>query len=531
MRRSDWIAQQVACVIAFGIITVQIIRLFGSLSINSLWQDELFSMNLARMQAFWPMLRLAAADTHPPTFYALLWGWTKGVGYDEVAARILPTLASIALVAVLLFLPRPGTSLLPRAFIAALAVTSRYWLEHAGELRAYIITALLLAVAALSSSRLVQAEPRSPEERRWGWMTVASAALAAITHLFAIYAAIWICLALFVVRPDHRKWALAGLAGITLSGAIYLAQVLIFHDFDASELLFHPTPAFLIGQIEIGLRSGGLPALILPAAILAAVALSGIVQAHWREALSERSLIHDALLAAGSLFVTLAGLAVTLIVPSMNYRGPQVGLVLGWCGMIGLLDRALQRLPRFATLLCCASLCGTALWLASWQGLTPLPHRPDFRGLAREVSAMPECQGATIPVLRDLPESRRTDEPEEFGKLQQMLQERYGYYERPAHLHYVPLFLVKGRYHPDPAIRALFAARLSGSDPCRVLAVTGDVRGYEPQVLESAMRTAIQDAGGDGRRLNAVWLTYYRDTRPDLPARHIGAFRIAAQND
>lgn len=513
-----------ACAIALVIIALALWRLWASLAINSFWQDELFSMNLARMPAFGPMLTLAAWDTHPPTFYALLWGWTHLFGLGEVVSRLLPALCSVGLIVALVLLPRRDIALLPRLFVAMMVVTSRFWFEHAGEVRSYALAALLLALAALASSRLV-AELSAQRLPRWRAVFFLATTFAAATHLFALYASAWLCLALFAIRPDHWRTALAALAGTALAGGAYLAQVLLFHDFGSSGLLFDPQPGFLRTHVLIGLRSAGLPMLLGPTLLAACAAIVLALRRGFADAEDRQTLLHDAALLAGPIMVVLAGLFVTLIVPSLNYRGPQVGLVLGWCGLIGLMDRALRAFPRVGQVIALAAVVLTAAWLLTWQGLRPLPARADFRGLADFLASHSGCRGAVIPVLRDVPAADKIDLATGEG-VRVMLQERFGYYDPQAGHRFIAFPLVAGRYADAFAPRALIAARIKGSDPCPVLAVTADVRGQSPAKLEAALRDAIAANGGNPARLEARWFVWYADARPDQPIRQLAAFTL-----
>jgi hypothetical protein len=510
----------IACAIAVGIIVLALWRLAASLAINSFWQDELFSMNLAQVPHFAQMLRSAASDTHPPTFYALLWGWTRLSGFGEVGARLLPMLCSIGLLTAILLLPRPGIGVLPRLFVAALVATSHFWNEHAGEVRSYALAALLLAIAALASSRIVAAPDRA---RKWQITLVLSATLAAASHLFALYGATWLALALVAVRPGQWRTSLGVIAGVALAGAAYSAQILLFHDFGNSGLLFAPTPAFLLNHVMIGLRSAGLP-LLLGCAMLAVLArLGNITRRGFSDEADRAATLHDIALLAGPVAVTLAGLLVTLIVPSLNYRGPQLGLALGWCGLIGLIDRTTRDFPRVAPAALLAALAATGAWLLSWQGLRPLPSRPDFRELARQLAAQPDCAGAVIPVLRDVDAAE--DIASDGTGMRTLLRERFGYYDT-AGQRFEPFTLVRGEYHAEIAPRGLLAARIVGRDACRVIAVTADVRGYPAARIERALRTSIADSGGDPTRLQAHWLLWYVDAHPDQPVRSIALFSL-----
>ena len=55
----------------------------------NVWWDEAYSVWLARMPLA-DVLRITAADVHPPLYYALLHGWIRLAGDGEFAIRFLP---------------------------------------------------------------------------------------------------------------------------------------------------------------------------------------------------------------------------------------------------------------------------------------------------------------------------------------------------------------------------------------------------------------------------------------------------------
>lgn len=512
---------------AGGIVLWEIWRLFAGLPVSSFWQDEIFSMRLAEQPTFTAMLARAVQDTHPPTFYSLLWGWVRMAGFDEPSARLLSVVFSIGLIAVLLALPRPGTAALPRLLVAAAVVTSPFWGEHAAEVRSYAMVSFLLAAAALSSSRAVAARTAPAASSTWGLSFCASVTVASATHLFALYASAWMCIALVVARPDAWRLALAGLACTTLAGLAYAAQIALFHDFGVSGMIFAPSVSFLAASVQNGLRAGGRPAMLMLALvclIAGGLALFGKRKAPRRD---YAPLLHDLALLCGPVAVTLAGLVVTLVVPSMNYRGPQVGLVLGWSGLIGLLDTLLRQWPRVMAAGGLAAILATIIELTTWQQARPLPAKQDFRSLARHLASFKACTNATIPVLRNVEEVPDFARSQGEG-LRQLMQDRLGYYERASWHDYRAFVILHGRYVHGWAPRELLSARIAGVDPCPVLAVVADIRTYPPQVIEKAMRDAVSANGGDPGRLTVRWFPHHGGGRPGRIVRQVAVFSLSS---
>lgn len=513
--------------IAAAVVAVALWRLFAGLGINSFWQDEIFSMRLAEKADFSAMMSSAVEDTHPPTFYALLWAWTHLFGFDEVSARLLPALCSMGLIIAILALPRREIGWLARVVVVMLVVTSPFWIEHADEVRSYAPVSLLLGVAALAASRLVAADGLQGQggRRFFSILFLISATVAAASHLFAIYAVAWLCVCLVIARFECWKIAATGLGCAVLAGGAYLVQVSLFHNFESSGRLFAHGPDYLIGQVKIGLISGGYPALVAIGAIAVVAVFPGLMRNHAFRRADMAPIRFDLTLCFGPFAVTIAGLLVTMVVPSLNYRGPQVGLVLGWCGLIGLIDRALKDWPRAMGGVTLGLVAASAFVIITRQGLQPLPSRYDFRSMAQHLAGMPACDGAIIPVLRNVESEPKPGEIRQV-EVRRFLAERFGYYDRRAQHDYRLFLLLGGRYHGALAPREVLAARISGRDQCPVLAIVADIRTYPPEALESAMRSAIRENGGDPARLETRWFLHYGHARANKPVRQLATFTI-----
>lgn len=149
------------------------------LDFQPLWGDEGWSVYFATMP-FGEMLRLTAADIHPPLYYALLRGFFALAGVGAVQARLLSVVAGTLLVPVMAVL---GRRLIPArggglaaAGVTALAPMAVYYSQ---EVRMYGLVTLF---GALSTVFLLD---WLADNRRAGWGYAITAALGLYTMYYA----------------------------------------------------------------------------------------------------------------------------------------------------------------------------------------------------------------------------------------------------------------------------------------------------------------------------------------------------------
>ena len=121
-------------------VSVRVWRLTSA----SLWADEIFSLEAARLD--WTGLFTVIIDdiVHPPLFYMLLKLWIQIGGEDLLWLRLFPAVASIAAIVPLLFLSR--NLKLRRGEVAVVLVLltfNGYLIDHAQNLRMYSLLMFL----------------------------------------------------------------------------------------------------------------------------------------------------------------------------------------------------------------------------------------------------------------------------------------------------------------------------------------------------------------------------------------------------
>ena len=222
MSRSDRTAAYL--LIALGAV----IRAGAFLSGRSLWLDEaMLAVNILD-RSFSGLLRpLDLEQVAPPLFLFLERFATQLAGPGEVTLRLVPFLASVALLPVFWRLAR---ALLPAwwAVLAlALAVFSPLLLEYSAELKQYALDGLMSAGLILLALRVIR-EPESAAPRR-ALLATGVVAVWLSTPAVFVLAAAWAGVAFQLVRlkaRQHRGWLAAAPA---LWGAAFLVPYLLVY--------------------------------------------------------------------------------------------------------------------------------------------------------------------------------------------------------------------------------------------------------------------------------------------------------------
>jgi len=515
-------------------------RLLTGLGFESFWQDEIFSMRLMQQPTLGSMVHLALRDTHPPTYYALLYGWTTLFGQGEVAARLPSVLCAAAALGVLALMVRPALGWTGRLAAVAMAVTSWVWIEHAQEVRSYALMMLLVAVAAATSSRIVAADHGRMPPRLVRALFAAAVLLATASHLYGFFVGAWLCAALYLSTADRaaRRLAVVTLAVAIALTAAYAVNVFRNVNLEVAGTMFLTGPAFLARSAYTGLRGAGpLPLLLLlgaaglvtlwltlrstgPRALLAPPALLP------RPALMAR---HDLLLAVAPVAVAIAGIAATLtIVHSFTYRGIQVAAPVAWVAMAALVDRAERAFPvatRLGMATCLAPLAIASL-VAAVQ--PRLPMNPDFRGASAFIRTFPACHGQVIPVLRDASEQKPDLTEEDLTTKSVFMQDRYGFYAQADRTIFVELPVGPAGLQPGPALGALLARRLTGADRCPVLGWLASTPPHDAPGTQAAFRALATRLGVNPASVRTTAFVRYQHGAANAPIRDFAVIWRAA---
>ena len=194
-----------------------VLRLAG-LAHESVWIDEAFTVNLARLPAA-AILRFEMNDVHPPLYALLMRGWVGLFGSSEISIRLPSVLFGVLTV---LLLHRLGTRLLGRTvgwLAALLAATSVFAIHYSQEARNYSLMALLTVT---SMDRYVAGLAGWNARRVLGYLAVSIALV--YTHHFGWFAILAQDAHALVIAVDRsrRAW-LAHWIGIQLALALAFA--------------------------------------------------------------------------------------------------------------------------------------------------------------------------------------------------------------------------------------------------------------------------------------------------------------------
>lgn len=199
----------------------------STLDLQSFWYDEAFTPVHVLHPSLWATLRAVVhTENTPPLWYVLAWADARVLGTGEVALRLPSALAGIATVPVAWAIGREleggYTNSYARraaAVCALLVAVDPLFVWYSQEARAY---ALFVLTAALAMLCFLRAQ-REPTPRRMAAFAL-SAALALLTHYFAVFLLIPMALWLVCERRTRRAAAPA-LALLVLVGAALLPLI------------------------------------------------------------------------------------------------------------------------------------------------------------------------------------------------------------------------------------------------------------------------------------------------------------------
>ncbi|MCD6327552.1 glycosyltransferase family 39 protein [bacterium] len=217
---SAWTGKQKAIAVAIVLLAV-VLRLWG-ISFQSYWQDEAYSVVLARDPVN-AIIRAQIDDSSPPLYYIMLHFWIKVFGDSEVASRLLSALLGVCLVGAVVIvgaaLFRPAIGLIAGGMLALSPLAVFY----SQEARMYTL-APLLAVISVYYCFLVT---EKPSRKAITGLIVFSAAMLYCQNygVFVLGAECLYILSRRKVRPDPRPMlALMGVVAAYVPWLLVLSR-------------------------------------------------------------------------------------------------------------------------------------------------------------------------------------------------------------------------------------------------------------------------------------------------------------------
>ena len=256
------------------------------LDFQPLWWDEGYSVWFAG-QSLLAMLRLTAADIHPPLYYALVHGWNQMLGLNPVMLRLFSVFASIPAIPLAYVLGRDLHSRRVGVIAAALVALNPLAIFYSQEIRMYGLAATLSLAALWAGWRWARPTASWRHGLGLGVSTLLGFYTLYYFALLTLSQTVWVLVA---ARRRLRPWL--GVIGATV--LLYLPWVLYagpkLLDYVAYKIVKdNDTPlsllpylgrhlsAFLVGHLEGPLASLWPWALLLLIPLLLAFPLSPIV--------------------------------------------------------------------------------------------------------------------------------------------------------------------------------------------------------------------------------------------------------------
>ena len=186
----------------------------STLGLQSFWYDEAFTPVHVLHPSLWATLRsVVHTENTPPLWYVLVWVFWRVLGNGEVALRLPSALAGIATVPVAWAIGRELGARRVAIACAALVACGPLFVWYSQEARAYALFVLTTALAMLC---FLRAE-RDPSRRRMAAFAL-TGALALLSHYFAVFVLLPMCLWLLLRDRRRRRAALPAVAALAAVG-------------------------------------------------------------------------------------------------------------------------------------------------------------------------------------------------------------------------------------------------------------------------------------------------------------------------
>jgi hypothetical protein len=392
-RLGQWLSAAPAFAFATAIV-IGAATALSTLSVNGLWQDELYTAWIVDPAVgFETTLSRALHDVSPPIYYVILRPISSMFGGDEVGLRLFSALSAIAAVILLIAAGARFFSLPARLFAAAMATGSVYWAWQAQNARFYAF-GVLLSVGMM----LLALQALKDRQRRdvLGWIS-AVMLVGAFTHFYLLFESLAVLALLCIYRPRDRML-------LAIIGAVLLVLVVAYVELVVRSLSYAALDKNWIGndqqwyadQIQSAIHT------VLPRAGMLALAICAVIAVAMARSRTRYIDPAPVLLCLGvPVLVLMQAVASSFAsAPNFYHRYVLLASPFLWGGYALLYDYGIRRsapLLQTASGLVVASL---TLWMA--MNMATARHRPGgeaFRESARAIAAIDSCKGAEIPVV------------------------------------------------------------------------------------------------------------------------------------
>ncbi|HEY0404271.1 MAG TPA: glycosyltransferase family 39 protein [Pyrinomonadaceae bacterium] len=209
-----------------GLILLLILALGAALRLvnlgsDSIWLDEAYSIQFARLPLPQLLAETASSDVHPPLYYLLLHFWIKLCGDSEAGARLLSALFGLLAILMIYFV---AALLFDRAtgLLSALLLSlSLFHIEFAQEARMYSLLAFLSLCSLYFFLKLFDETKRRRALHIIGYLLTTS--LLMHTHVYGFFIIIAenlfffaLCFSRREFKRDAARWLLLQAALVAL---------------------------------------------------------------------------------------------------------------------------------------------------------------------------------------------------------------------------------------------------------------------------------------------------------------------------
>ena len=220
---------------------------FPTLSVQSFWDDEGYTVGLLRMPLREMLGEIPSSESTPPPYYVIAWFWTHLFGNDEWGLRSLSAVLGVALVPVTYGIARELASRRAGLIAALLVAVNPLLIWYSQEARVYALLALL---GGLSFMTFLRAFAAGGARYLLIWAVVS--ALALCTHYFSFFLVVPEAFVLLLRRRDRSTIvSVASLAAVGLGlGSLALVQsnrAYGFVDIALSTRILQIPEQFLVG--------------------------------------------------------------------------------------------------------------------------------------------------------------------------------------------------------------------------------------------------------------------------------------------
>ncbi len=258
--------------VLLGILTLAGLLRFRHIGADSLWHDEIWSiemtvgkdgqqsllpetgvlnsppdlLTLDPSVPWWRIWSHMRLDNHPPLYTVLLRFWREMFGSSESAVRSLSAVVSLIAILAMFDAARHFHGVRPALWAALLMALATPQIQYAQETRSY---ALLLAEGMIAAAAIARLQQRGPNFIRAAVFALAVTAMA-LTHYFAVGAIAALAIYAIIYLPSRsRRTVLAALACAFALGLLLWAQqfMIQWRSFvpDSVSWLYDPSPHFL----------------------------------------------------------------------------------------------------------------------------------------------------------------------------------------------------------------------------------------------------------------------------------------------